>query len=108
METEASRKVSRDRHRLDESAVAFYVFRVRFMQHTARTHEKERFETHVVERVKECGDEGEGAEYLQAQRVEDHPHSEADQNDTDIFDGVVGQQRLDVVFAEGVEHADKR
>ncbi len=61
----------------------------------------------MVEGMKERGDEGEGTEGEESQRIEDHPHPESQQDDTDILNGVVRQQRLDIVFVQGVEHADE-
>jgi outer membrane translocation and assembly module TamA len=74
-------------------------------QHSAGTKEQEAFEQRVVEHVKEACGERERCCRRHAVRGECEGKTEADKDDADVLDRVIGEQPFEIVLHQGVEHA---
>jgi hypothetical protein len=74
------------------------------MKHDAGTHEQQGFEDGMVQHMQHPPAKPEDGHDRIADCHTDHPNSQADQNDANIFNARVGQEPLDVVLAEGVDH----
>ena len=96
------------RHAADEASHVVQVAQARGVKDRARSEKKEPLEHGVVERVVERGDQGKHAGCRVAETDEHHGHPQAEQDDADVLDRVVGEQALQVVLHEGVQHAEQR
>ena len=95
-------------HPLDQPAHLFHVARVRGVQHRTRAQEEQALETGVVDRVVQPADEAQRGQRHQPVAVEDQPSADAHQDDADVLHRVIGQQPLEVVLHQRIEHAQQR
>ena len=89
---------SRPAHSLRQPAHFLHVARVRRVQHRARAEEEQRLERSVIDGVIQPGDQRQRGQRGMAGMQEHQRGAQAHENDADVFDAVIGQQTLEVVF----------
>ena len=62
----------------------------------------------MVKRVVEGGHQSQDGDADRVERHCGHGSADAEQNDADVLDGVIGQQALDVMLLQGEGHAEDR
>ena len=62
----------------------------------------------MVKRVVEGGHQSQDGDADRVERHGGHGGADAEQNDADVLDGVIGQQALDVMLLQGESHAEDR
>ncbi len=80
-----------NRHGTDQSPQFFHVSRPRRMQHRPSSQEQKTLEDGVIQRVKERGDQCYTRELRMPRNAEHQRGAEADEDDPDILNTVVGQ-----------------
>ena len=98
----------RDRHPLHQPAHVLHIARVGRMNHGPGAEEQERLEHGVIDRVVQPGGQGQRGEHRVAGVQEHQRRANAHQDDPDILDAVIGEQALEVVLHERIEHAQDR
>ena len=78
------------------------------MKHRTRAEEQESLEARVVEGVIEAGHEPHRRKGRQPVALEHEPGADAEEDDPDVLDRVIGQESLEIVFHERVQHAQQR
>ena len=68
------------------------------VQHGAGPEEEQSLERSVVDRVIQPGNQRHGREPGMVRMLKHQRRAEADQDDTDVFDAVIGQKTFEVVF----------
>ena len=76
------------------------------MQDRTRAQEKQGFEQGVVEHVEQCAGKAEGRHQPVAGGDAEHAQAETEQDDADVLNGGVRQQPLEVMLAQGMDHAE--
>ena len=74
-------------------------------KHRARAEEQEIFEQRMVEHMQQRRGEGERRGPAEAKGLEAEGETKADEDDADILDRVIGEQALQIVLHQRVEHA---
>ena len=98
----------RGRHAAEKTAHLLHVARTGGVEQRAGTQEELALEHRVVERVVEGGHEREHGDTGLTERHGGHGGADAEQDDADVLDGVIGQQALDVMLLQGESHAEDR
>ena len=96
------------RHPLDQPAHLLHVARARRVQHRPRAQEQQPLEARVVDRVIQAADDAQGGERRQPVALEHQARPDPDEDDADVLDRVKGEQPLEIVLHEGVEHPEQR
>jgi len=60
----------------------------------------------MVEHVEQRGGERQGSRDIHVVCPERQGEAETNEDDPDILDGVIGEQPLEIVLHQGIEHAD--
>ena len=94
-----------ERHAVDEAAQVLHVALARGGEHGAGAEEQQALEQAVVEDVEQRGGQRQRRRRLHAMRGERQRQAEAQEDDADVLDRVVGEQALQVVLHQGAEHA---
>ena len=102
------KKQRRLRHAPDQAAVLFDVACVRRGDHRTCPQEQQRLEGGVVQGVKERRRQPQRREGVDAQRRKDDGAAQAQQDDADVLDAVIGEQSLEIVLRQGVQHTQQR
>ena len=76
--------------------------------HGAGAKEQRRFEQTVVDQVVHAADEAQHHQATAVERQTGDEGAKSQQNNADIFEGVISQQALNIVLHQGVQSADKR
>ena len=97
-----------ERHAVDQPAQVLHVALAGGRQHGAGAEEQQALEQHVVEDVEQRRGQRQRRRPAHAVGLKRHGEAEADEDDADILDRVVGEQALEVVLHQGVEHAHDR
>ena len=90
---------------VDESAEMLHVALAGRAEHRARAEEQEVLEQRVVEDVQQRRGEGERRGPAKPEGLETQREAEADEDDADILDRVIGEQPLQIMLHQRVEHA---
>ena len=93
------------RHAVDEAAEMLHVALAGRGQHGAGAEEQQALEQRMIEDVEQRGGEGERRGGRHAVRLEGEREAEADEDDADILDRVIGEQPLQIVLHQRIEHA---
>src|SRR5207244_6109694 len=91
----------RPRHRLRETSQVVDVAAVGRVDDGAGTQEEQRLEEGMVPDVQQAPSEAENHPISTPQRTADEGQAEADHDDADVLDAVVGQETLDIMLADG-------
>ena len=94
------------RHAMDEAAEMLHVALAGRGQHGAGAEEQQALEEAVVEDMEQRRGQRQRRGGRHAVRRERERQAEADEDDADILDGVVGEQPLEVVLHQRAEHAE--
>ena len=78
------------------------------VQHRPGPHEEQPLEHGMVEGVIQGGNQRQGRQIRQLEGGKDHRQTEPDQDDADILDRVIGQQALQVMLHQGIQHTHHR
>ena len=95
-----------ERHAMDQPAEIFHVARAARVLHRAGAEEQKALEHRMIEHVKDRRGRGERRRAREAVRLEGEREAKADIDDSDIFDRVIGEQPLQIVLHQRVEHAE--
>ena len=74
-------------------------------QHGAGAEEQQALEQRMIEDVKQCGGQRQRRGEQHAVRLEGERETEADEDDADVLDRVIGEQALEIVLHQRIEHA---
>ena len=96
------------RHSFGQPAHFFHVPRMGGMHHRPRAEEQQPFERGVVEGVIHPGNQTQRRQTRMAGVQKNQRRSQPHENDADVLDAVIGQQPFQVVFHQGVKHAQHR
>src|SRR6185369_1476751 len=91
-------KESRVGHEPDQSAVIFHMARSCFRNNNSGSQEKKRLKDCMIERMIEGGRKSEKGECFQSQRKKYETGAEPEQNDSDIFDTVIGEKTFQIML----------
>ena len=93
------------RHAADEPAKVLHVALAGCGKHSAGAEEQQALEERMVEDVEQGGRHRQRGGQGHAMRLEGEREAEADEDDADILNRVIGEQPLEVVLHQRVEHA---
>ena len=96
------------RHAVDQAAQLLHVALAGGGQHRAGAEEQQALEQRVVEHVEQRRGQRQRRRAPHAVGPEGERQAEADEDDADVLDGVIGEQPLQVVLHQRVEHAQHR
>src|SRR5207237_261674 len=77
------------------------------VEHGAGAQEQQALEERVIEHVEDGRGQRKGGRGLQPARLEGEREPEPDEDDSDVLDRVIGEQALEVMLHERVEHAEE-
>jgi hypothetical protein len=95
-------------HAADQAAEQVHVAGARGVEDGSRAEKEQSLECGVVQGVVERGREREEGRRGDLEAPEEEPGAEADEDETDVLDARIGEEALEVVLHERVEHADDR
>ena len=93
---------------MDQTAQVLHVALAGRGQHGTRAEEQEALEQRVIEDVEQRGGERQRRREVHAIGPEGERQAEADEDDPDVLDRVVGEQPLQIVLHQRIEHAEHR
>ena len=93
---------------MNQSAHVIKVAFMRAVEHRAGAEKQQPLEQCVVERVVERGHQTQRAQYCVTAAEKDHRQPQPHQDDADVLDRVIGEQALQIVLHNGVQHAKQR
>ncbi len=96
------------RHAVDQAAQLLHVALAGRRQHRAGAEEQQALEQRVVEDVEQRRGQRQRRRPAHAVGLEGERQTEADEDDADILDRVIGEQALEVVLHQRIEHAHHR
>jgi hypothetical protein len=91
---------------MDEAAEALHVALAGGGQHGAGTEKQEALEDRMVEHVEQRSRQRQGGGDVHVVGAKRQRQSEADENDADVFDRVIGQEPLQIVLHQGIQNPD--
>ena len=97
----------RSGHVVNEAAQMVHVAFAGRRQHGAGAEEQQALEERMVEHVQQARRQGQRRGRRHAERLERQREPESDIDDADVLDRVVGEQALEVVLHQGVDHAEQ-
>ncbi len=98
----------RERHAMDQPAEALHVALAGAREHRAGAEEQQALEHRVIEDVEEGRSQRERRRGRHLVRLEGERQAKADEDDADVLHRVIGEQALEVVLHQGVQHAHHR
>ena len=98
----------RKRHAVDQAAQLLHVALAGRRQHGAGAEEQQALEQRVIEHVEQRRRQRERRGQAHGVGLEGERQAEADEDDADVLDRVVGEQALQVVLHQRVQHAEHR
>ncbi len=96
------------RHAVDQAAQVLHVALAGRGQHGAGAEEQQALEQRVIEDVEQRRGQRQRRREAHAVGLEGERQAEADEDDADVLDRVVGEQPLQVVLHQRIEHAEHR
>ena len=97
-----------DRHSPDQSAHLFHVMLPALLEDGPGPEKEQTLEKGVVQAMIEGGDQGQGGNFQVVGGMKDHRQAKADIDNADILDAVIGEQALEIVLHQGVQHPQNR
>ena len=76
--------------------------------HASGAEEQQSLEDRVVQHVVEAGGDADRGQSLAVHRERHHAGAQPEQDDADVLDAVVGEQPLEVVLHQRIQHAENR
>ena len=102
------KRQSRPGHIVNEAPQMLHVAFARRRQHGARAEEQQALEERMVERVQQSGRHRQRRGRRHAEHLERQREAKSNEDDADVLDRMVGEQALEVVLHQRVEHAEQR
>src|SRR4029079_17715365 len=96
------------RHTMDQATEVLHVAFAGGVEHSASAKEQKTLEYGVIEYVKKPCGQRQRRRIYHRMRLECERKAEANKNDADIFNRVIGEQPLQIVLHQGIEHAHHR
>ena len=93
------------RHAMDEPAEMLHVALAGRGEHGAGAEEQQALEQRMIEDVQQGGGERERRREQHAVRLEGEREAEPDEDDADVLHRVIGEQPLEIVLHQRIEHA---
>ena len=93
---------------MDEAPEVLHVALPGAGQHRPGAEKQQALEDRMIEHMQQAGGERERSRPCHAVCLEGEREAEADENDPDVFHGVIREQPLEVVLHECVKHAHDR
>ena len=90
---------------MDEAAEVFHVALAGRREHGTGAEEQETLEHRMIEHVQKAGRQRQSRGKRHAVRLERKRQAEADEDDSDVLHRMIGEQPLEIVLHQGIEHA---